>query len=112
MTWQDALIWAQGPGVSAIAGLLISFAVEFFPSYDKLAAAYKRLVFGLLCVIVPFVAHLLQEFVDPTMATEWWPVLWAALVAMGVGTLAHTRQLSTEKYLPNNQPIIGQRQAK
>ena len=85
------------PGVlGAVVGVLLSFAVDYFPSYDTLSAKAKRLVFFGLCLAISAGAGALIPLLQG-QALHWDPIvanaIVASLAAMGGGTLAHTREL-------------------
>ena len=85
------------PGVlGTVVGVLLSFAVDYFPEYDKLNAKAKRLVFFGLCLAISAGAGALIPLLQG-QALHWDPIvanaIVASLAAMGGGTLAHTREL-------------------
>ena len=93
-TWNQALVFAIGPGAAVIAGIIISVAIEYVPSFQALAEKWKVLVFIVLCQVVPLAATILAiatgEFgVWGDVAGTWWPAVWSGLSAAGFGTLFH-----------------------
>ncbi len=96
MTWANALIYASGPGVAAVIGVVLSFVVEYWAGYGALAARYKRLVFMGLCLAVPVLAALLRVAWG-YVALSWDPLVWQAILAGGTafltGQITHLRAL-------------------
>lgn len=95
MTLDQFLQYASGAGVSAVVAVILSFIVEYIPSYDVLAPKYKRLVFIGMSFVVPLLASLAGVLLVNWPMTQ--ELIWSALVAgasaAGIGTLAHTRKL-------------------
>ena len=97
MEWTEFLRYAAGPGVAAIVGLLLSETANYLPGFDALAERLKRIVFCLLCMIVPTLASVLGVWTagwPSTWPATYWPALVAGAVAFGSGTLAHTRKMT------------------
>lgn len=95
-TFDSWLTAASGPLVAAIVGFLLSWVVEWWPAYDKLAPRVKRLAFFIMCLIVPVLAATLRGllgYVAWSFDPLYWHALWAGFAASGIGTLAHTRKL-------------------
>lgn len=102
MTWESFLRFISGPGIAIVAGILLSFALEYVPRfaywYQPLAPKAKRLVYSALCFVVPVLGAILLGFggYEPW---SWDPLIWRALVggsaAAGLGTLTATRLLSS-----------------
>ena len=100
MSWNDALQYATSPlGVGVIAGLLLSWAAEYFPAFTTLEPKAKRLVFLGVSVAVPVVASLVMAATG-VVALSWDPLLWDAIVAgitaFGAGTMLNVRALPTK----------------
>ena len=97
MSWSNFLEYAQGPGISVIVGILLSFAVEYWPAYQAFEAKYKRLVFAGLSFVVPLlgaVASAASGFaVWGDFSGHWWPALVAGAAAFFGGQVAHVRKL-------------------
>jgi hypothetical protein len=98
MTFKDFLVFAQGAGVMAIIGFILSFVVEFWPSFETLSAKAKRTVMLLLCLAIPVAAKAIEllgyggNWGD--FALVWWPVLVAGFSAFTSSQVAHTRNLA------------------
>ena len=96
MTWSDALVYASGPGVAAVIGVVLSFVVEYSDGYGALAARQKRLVFLALCLAVPVLAALLRVAWG-YVVLSWDPLVWQAILAGGTafltGQITHLRAL-------------------
>jgi hypothetical protein len=98
MGWKEFLEYAQGPGISVIVGVLLSFGVEYWPQYQNFEAKHKRLVFMGLSFIVPLlgaVASAASGFaLWADWAGLWWPALVAGAAAFFGGQVAHVRKLN------------------
>ena len=99
MSWSEALKYAAGPGVNLIVGVLLSYAVEYWPAFGTWEPKWKRLVTLALSLAVPVVATALAVLSNEwgawgDWATTWWPALVAGGVAFGAATFAHIRKLA------------------
>ena len=97
MEWTKFLEYAAGPGVAAIVGLLLSELVTYWPAFADLLDRWKRVVFCLLCMIVPVLASVLGVMTagwPGTWVATYWPAVVAGGVAFGSGTLVHTRKMT------------------
>ena len=96
MKWSDFLIFLQGPGISVVVGVVLSFVVEYWPAYEALEAKWKRLVFFGLCLFVPVLGGILSCVSNlaawADFAGHWWPVLVAGWGAFFSGSMAHLRK--------------------
>ena len=91
--WLTAL---SGPLVAAAVGFILSWVVEWFPAYEKLAPRVKRIVFLAVCLVVPIVAVTVRGllgYASWTFDPLYWHALWNGFIAYGVGNLAHIRKL-------------------
>ena len=97
MTFHEVLLWAQGPGIAAIVGAVLSFIVEYWPAYASLEGKFKRLAFAAMCFIVPLLAAVAgcgMGYQPWAFERTFWPAIYAGgLVAFGIGTLVHIRLL-------------------
>ena len=92
-TW---LMWASGPLVAVIVGLILSAVVEWWPAYEKLTPRVSRLAFFALCVAVPVLAATargLLGFAEWSFDPLYWHAIWQGMGAAGVGTLLHIRKM-------------------
>lgn len=90
---------ASGPLISVIVGVLLSFAVEWWPAYDGWASRQKRLFYFGLCLIVPVLAACLRGalgYVAWSFDPLIWHAIWNGVGAGGAGTIAHSRCLSNK----------------
>jgi len=96
MTWAEALIYASGPGVAAVIGVILSFVVEYWDGYGALVPRMKRLVFMAFCLAVPVAAAFLRVAWG-YVALTWDPLMWQAILAGGTafltGQIVHLRAL-------------------
>jgi Na+/melibiose symporter-like transporter len=100
MTLAEFLTYLAGPGVNAAVGVLLSFLVEWFPSWPNVASRVKRIVMLLLCMIVPLVATAglwLLGAVDPAQPDTWWLAVMAGAAAFSTSQLAALRNVSPTK---------------
>ena len=99
MEWTKFLEYAAGPGVAVIVGMLLSEVVAvYWPGFAALASRWKRVVFFVVCLLVPVLASVLGVMTagwPPTWTATYWPAVVAGGVAFGSGTLVHTRKLGT-----------------
>ena len=97
MAFKDFLVFAQGAGVMAIIGFVLSFLVEFWPAWATLEAKVKRLSMLGLCLLIPVLAKALELAfyggVWGDFPLTWWPVLVAGFAAFTSSQVAHTRAL-------------------
>ena len=86
----------QGAGLGAAVGVVLSYLIEWWKGYADLTAQAKRLVFLVICLVLPLAAAgvgILSCGQSAGFAETWWPALVAGFVAFGTGTAAHTRKL-------------------
>jgi hypothetical protein len=98
MEWTEFLKYASGSGVAVIVGVLLSEVIAtYWPGFKALAARWKRVVFFVLCLVVPILASVLGVATagwPGTWVATYWPALVAGAVAFGSGTLVHTRKMT------------------
>lgn len=96
MSWSEALLYASGPGVAAVVGVVLSFVVEYWPAYTGLPARQKRLVFIGLSLAVPVIAATLRGlwgYAEWGWETLYWPAILSGGTAYLTGQVAHLRKL-------------------
>jgi len=97
MTFQQVLVWAQGPGIPSIVAAALSVALEYWPAYDALQPKLKRLAFVGLCFVTPMLAAVTgcaMGYQPWAFEETFWPAIYAGgLVAFGIGTLVHIRSM-------------------
>ena len=96
MTWELFVMGMQSDLIGAITGALLSVFVEYWPQYETFDPKAKRLIFAVLCLLVPTVGVALgiaSGFQEPIWDVTFWPALQAAFVAFGAGQAAHLRKL-------------------
>ncbi len=96
MTLQDFLLYMQGSGVNAIIGVLMSFVVEWWPTYENLESKVKRAIFLAMCMVVPLTGALLGTalgYQEWTIETTFWYATVAGWLAFGAGQVAHIRKM-------------------
>lgn len=98
MAFKDFLAFAQGAGVMAIIGFILSFVVEFWPAWATLEARLKRLGMLALCLLIPVAAKALElAFFGGAWGDfplTWWPILVSGFTAFTSSQVAHTRNLA------------------
>ena len=98
MGWEEFLKYLQGPGISVVVGVLLSFVVEYWQGYQTLDAKWKRLVFAGLSFVVPLVGAVASSASGfaawADWAGHWWPALVAGAAAFFGGQVAHVRKLA------------------
>ena len=98
MEWAEFLEYLQGPGISVVVGVLLSFVVEYWPRYQSYDAKGKRLIFAALSFVVPLMGAVASAasgfaaWVD--FSGHWWPALVAGAAAFFGGQVAHVRKLT------------------
>jgi hypothetical protein len=95
-TWEEFLRWLAGPGVAMAVGALASELEQYLPGFAPLAPKWKRVVFFLLSLCVPTLASVLGIVTcnwPLSLSATFWPALVSGLIALGSGTLLHTRKL-------------------
>lgn len=98
MSWNEFLQMMTGPGINAAVGVLLSFTTDYWPEYDTLDPKYKRVLFYVICFLIPIVATVAAIVTGEfgtwgDWQTTWWPAIVAGMTAAGFGALAHTRKL-------------------
>ena len=99
MSWQEALEYAQGPGVAIIVAFLLSWAVEYWPWYEAQNAKTKRLLFLGFSIGVPVVASTLSAasgYQGWGFEETWWPALQSGFAGFTAGTIMHLPRLPKE----------------
>ncbi len=84
MTFLEFLRYASGPGVNAVVGFILAFALELAPGFETYPPRQKRLLTMGLCFVVPVVAAVgLIAYGEIGLATwrDVVEVVWAAGVA-------------------------------
>jgi len=95
MDYTEFIMWATGPGINAIIGFIMSFAVELIPSFELLDAKVKRLSVLITCLVVPLIFTGLGAATGVLQGdiNTWFAAFSAGLIAFGASTLAHTRRM-------------------
>ena len=94
---RDFLLFMQGAGVNVIAGVLLSYIVEWWPRWNELESRVKRLITFGLCMVIPLIATLglvMLGYQPNSLEETWWMAIVSGAVAFGSSTLAHTRLLT------------------
>jgi hypothetical protein len=97
-TWAEFLAYLQGPGISVVVGVLLSFLIEYWTGYQNLEAKWKRLIFGGLSLFVPLLGATLSCASGlaawANFTGHWWIALQAGGLAFFSGQMAHMRKLT------------------
>jgi len=96
MSWSEFLIYASGPGVGAIVGVLLSELAGYWAAFENLDAKGKRVVMFMMCLAVPVVASALGVFTADWAASwenTYWPALVSGFTAFTASQAVHTRKL-------------------
>lgn len=96
MTLLQFLEYAAGPGVNAVVGFLLSFAVDMLPGFESMSQRSKRLLTMWLSFFVPLLAMVgLIGYGGRVLTVELvWAALLAGFAAYFGSQTAHIRQLS------------------
>lgn len=93
-TFDEALIYASGIGISVIVGFVISVLLDYWPDYADLSTAQKRALYAGFCLVVPVGAAVLRGVLgyvawsfDPLI----WHALWCGVATWIAGTLMHLK---------------------
>ena len=100
MTLLDFLNYAAGPGINAIVGFLLSFAVEWVPGFDSLGAKWKRGLTMALSFLVPVTATFLLWLINgfpsgPALGEGIWGAFLSGFLAFFTSQAAHLRKLKS-----------------
>ena len=98
ISWAEFLRYCSNPtAIPIIVGVLLSWILEYVPSFENLEPRYKRLVVLGLSMVVPLSAAglgVLTAGWPGTWDLTWWPAIVAGALAFGSGTVAHARKLA------------------
>lgn len=97
--WCAVLVWlASATGVPVAVGWLWSELLEYiqgrWPAFEEMDPREKRVIFGGVCVAVPLATAGLGVATcgwPATWTDTLWPAIVAGLMALGSGTMTHTR---------------------
>ena len=97
MSWLQFCEFLRGPGINTAIGVLLFFAVEWWPAFETLAPRMKRMAVLILCMVIPLLATL-ASVVSLGLplgdwSGTWWPAIVAGAAAFSASTVAHTRKL-------------------
>ena len=86
-------------GINVIIGFLLSFVVEWFPEYEKLASRWKRLVAMGLSFVIPVGSVVILWLVGelPLSLDVVWVALSAGFAAFFGSQLSHARTLGAKR---------------
>jgi len=96
MTFIDFLKYLQGPGISIAIGFVMSFVIEWFPSWNDVDPKAKRMAFFAMSLVIPVGAAAIGGVLGYwgwDFATVFWPAIIAGFVSFSSGTMAHTRMV-------------------
>lgn len=98
MSLTEFLTYAAGPGINAIVGFVLSFAVEWYPDFETLDPRWKRLVTMILSFAIPVLATLGLWLISGLPPTEellagLWNALQSGFLAFFASQAAHIRTL-------------------
>jgi hypothetical protein len=104
MSVTEFLTHASGPGINAIVGVVISFAVDVVPGFKAWFASLdprlKRLITFLLSLVVPILASLALGIISgvPLFSKEMSYLLWRAVqsgfLSFTTSQAAHVRKMN------------------
>ena len=93
-SFDEALIYASGIGISVIVGFVISVLLDYWPAYAELTTAQKRAVYAGFCLVVPVGAATLRGLLGYTPWTFdplYWHAIWSGVATWIAGTLVHLK---------------------
>ena len=103
MSLTEFLTHASGPGINAIVGVVISFAVDEIPGFKvwfaSLEPRFKRLITFLLSLVIPILASLALGSISgfTVFSKEMGDLLWRAvqsgLLSFTASQAAHMRKM-------------------
>ena len=96
MSFPEFLTYAQGPGINLIIGFVLSFVVEWYPSWGNLPPRVKRIAMGFLSLVVPIAAAALSVamgYQDSSFESTFWPAIVAGFTAFTGSQAGHLRSL-------------------
>lgn len=97
MSWSEFLKFLGSPnGIAVALGVVESVLIEYIPPFKALLPKWKRLIFFVVCLVVPLLAATVGVFTlgwPADFQTTFWPAVGAGVVAFASGTLVHTRKL-------------------
>jgi hypothetical protein len=99
VTLVEFLRWCAGPGVAAVVGFLMAFALEISPGFEKWAPRQKRLLTMALSFVVPLAATV---GLYGLMATtdQIWAALQSGFLAFFGSQAGHALLLPAVQRLP------------
>ena len=98
MSLADFLHYGTGPGINAIVGFVMSWAVEWIPGFDETDAKTKRLITMLASFLIPVCFTLALWGIEgmpagSEMGDSVWNALQAGFLAFFASQAAHARKL-------------------
>ena len=93
-TFDEALIYASGIGISVIVGFVISALLDYWPAYAELTTAQKRALYAGFCLVVPVGAATLRGAMGYTPWTFdplYWHALFNGVATWVAGTMLHLK---------------------
>lgn len=98
ITWAEALQWAVSPTViPVIAGVIISFLIEYVSQFNALAPRWKRVVFFMVSLLVAGAGAALGVLTlgwANAWESTWWDAIQTGMLAFASGTVAHAGKLA------------------
>ena len=93
-TFDEALQYASGMGISVIVGFVVSVLLDYWKAYANLTPTEKRGLYAGLCLIVPVGAAALRGamgYVAWSFDPLLWSAIWSGAAAAIIGTLVHNK---------------------
>ncbi len=97
MTWEEALALAKGPGIAAIAGVIIFYIGLVWQGWKDWNPVLKRFITLGICFLIPIGADLIGTYVPPEVLQKYWPLLYAGGMAAGTFTFSQVAHAFTLK---------------
>ncbi|MCD6290043.1 MAG: hypothetical protein J7M34_06015 [Anaerolineae bacterium] len=100
MTFEEALIWLSGEGVSAAWGVVYSFLIEWWPALADRPPRVKRALALVGCLLIPVLAAIIRILIYPAgdPVEVIWQAVHAGLLAFFTNQTTHAVAFMRPRY--------------